>query len=107
MPTISRLRLPRPARSIRCGQPAAAEIVQIGQRVFAAGNDHGVGTVQLGGRTDDLQPHVALHAEGVEIGEIRDVRQIDHGDLHARPVAAGLIKGAALELDRIFLRQAR
>ena len=65
------------------GQPVLAEVAQVGQRVLAAGNQDGVGLLQVGRRADDPQPHVALAAEGVQIGEVGDVRQVDHGDFHA------------------------
>ena len=89
------------------GQPVAAKAIEVGQRVLAAGKDDGVGLAKVRRLADDSQPHVALAAEGVEVGEVRDVRQIDDGDFDRLAVAAGGVEQAALEFHRVFLRQAK
>ena len=63
-------------------------------------DDIGVARDRLSG-TDELEPHARLHAERIEIVEIRDARQHRHDDLER----GGFRCARSLEVDGVLGRQ--
>ncbi len=60
-----------------------AQMGQIGGDILAAGEDHRVRAAQLVGVAHHAQPHIRLNGQGIEIGKVGDVRQVDDRDVEA------------------------
>ena len=89
-------------------QPLRLQPAQIPNGVLAAGQNEHVRRAHVRRRAHHTQPHIRFAAQGVHIGEIADMRQIDHR--HVQQLfrrGGGGAGGAELEAHGIFFRQAQ
>ena len=85
-------------------QPALAQPREIGHGRLAAGKNDDVRAIDRLGVCDEAHGHARLGGQRLEIVEVRDARQSEHG--HAQPRVGDLARDA-LEPQRVLVRQRR
>ena len=74
---------------------------------FAPGKDHGIRLAQLVRPPDHAQADVRFDPERVEVGEVRDVGEIDDGDVDMLAFGGAAVDHAVLEADGVLLGEAQ
>ncbi len=80
---------------------ALAQPAQIAEGIFTARKNDQVGVGQRLRIADIAHPDVWLCRQGVKVGKIGDMRQVNHGDVDIAPVGAMVFPG--LQRDAVLI----
>ncbi len=85
----------------RVRHAALAQPAQIAEGIFTARENDQVGVGQRLRIADIAHPDVWLRRQGVKVGKIGDMRQVNHGDVDVAPVGAMVFPG--LQRDAVLI----